>query len=225
MNTQDNSNNPKKEKGHSKCQDAGRKQKSWWTRAASTRQPQCTQGLRRQPGEAGFLRREGKSNKKGTSLAVWWTGRRNEVTQSRPTLCDPMDCSPPGSSVHGILQARVPECVAIFFSRGSSRPRDETQVSRVMGRCFNLRATRWTGICLNSWSGKIPPRSPCTTAAEPVLCSRQAVPPEPTCHSYCAHVLSACAQQQRSPCSPRPEKACAQQGRLRSPQVKKIRDP
>ena len=48
--------------------------KSWWTRAASTRQPQCTQGLRRQPGEAGFLRRESKSNKKGTSLAVRWTG-------------------------------------------------------------------------------------------------------------------------------------------------------
>ena len=39
------------------------------------------------------------------------------------TLCDPMDCSPPGSSVHGILQARIPEWAAIPFSRGSSRPR------------------------------------------------------------------------------------------------------
>ena len=38
------------------------------------------------------------------------------VTQSCPTLCDPMDCSPPGSSVHGILQARILEWVAIFFS-------------------------------------------------------------------------------------------------------------
>jgi len=46
----------------------------------------------------------------------------SEVAQSCPTLCDPMDCSPPGSSVHGILQARTLEWVAIFFSRGSSRP-------------------------------------------------------------------------------------------------------
>ena len=50
------------------------------------------------------------------------------VGQSCPTLCDPMDCSPPGSSVHGILQARVLECVAISFSRGSSWPRGGTGV-------------------------------------------------------------------------------------------------
>ena len=64
------------------------------------------------------------------------------MAQSCPTLCDPMDCSPPGSSVHRILQARVLEWVAISFSRGSSRPRDRTQVSRIRGRCFNLWATR-----------------------------------------------------------------------------------
>ena len=46
------------------------------------------------------------------------------VTQSSPTLCDHMDCSPPGSSVHGILQARILEPVAIPFSRGSFQPRD-----------------------------------------------------------------------------------------------------
>ena len=46
--------------------------------------------------------------------------------QSWPTLGKPMDCSPPGSSVHGILQARILECTAISFSRGSSRPRDWT---------------------------------------------------------------------------------------------------
>ena len=46
------------------------------------------------------------------------------VAQSCPTLCNPMDCSPPGSSVHGILQARRQEWVAISFSKGSSRPRD-----------------------------------------------------------------------------------------------------
>ena len=49
--------------------------------------------------------------------------------QSCPTLCDPMDCSPPDSSVHGILQARILEWVAISFSRGSSQPRDWTRVS------------------------------------------------------------------------------------------------
>ena len=48
------------------------------------------------------------------------------VAQSCPTLYDPMDCGPPGSSVHGILQARILEWVAISFSRGSSRPRDQT---------------------------------------------------------------------------------------------------
>ena len=46
------------------------------------------------------------------------------VAQSCPNLCDPMDCSPPVSSVHGILQARVLEWVAVSFSRGSSQPRD-----------------------------------------------------------------------------------------------------
>ena len=66
----------------------------------------------------------------------------SEVAQLCPTLCDPMDCSPPGSSVHGIFQARVPEWVAIFFSRGSSRPRDRTQASWIAGRCFTLWATR-----------------------------------------------------------------------------------
>ena len=45
------------------------------------------------------------------------------------TLCDPMDCNPPGFSGHGILQARIPEWIAMPFSRGSSRPRDRTHVS------------------------------------------------------------------------------------------------
>ena len=53
-----------------------------------------------------------------------------KVTQSCLTLCDPMDCSLPSSSVHGILQARVLEWVAISFSRGSSRPKDQTQHCR-----------------------------------------------------------------------------------------------
>ena len=60
----------------------------------------------------------------------------SEVTQSCPTLCDPTDCNLPGFSIHGIFQARILEWVAISFSRGSSRPRDRTQVSRIVGRCF-----------------------------------------------------------------------------------------
>ena len=66
----------------------------------------------------------------------------SEVAQSCPTLCDPVDCSLPGFSVHGILQARVLEWVTISFSRGSSWPRDWTWASRIGGRHFNLWATR-----------------------------------------------------------------------------------
>ena len=51
------------------------------------------------------------------------------VTQSCPALCNPMDCSLPGSSVHEILQARILEWIAISFYRGSSWPRDQTWVS------------------------------------------------------------------------------------------------
>ena len=51
------------------------------------------------------------------------------ISQSCPTLCYPIDCNPPSSSVHEILQARILEWVAIPFSRGSSQPRDRTQVS------------------------------------------------------------------------------------------------
>ena len=65
----------------------------------------------------------------------------SEVTQLCPTLCDPMDCSIPGSSVHGIFQARILEWVAISFFRGSSWPRDWTWVSHVAGRCFTIWAT------------------------------------------------------------------------------------
>ena len=64
----------------------------------------------------------------------------SEVAQSCSALCDPVDCSPPGSSIHGILQARVLEWVAMSFSRGSSQPRDWTQVSRIAGRRFTIWA-------------------------------------------------------------------------------------
>ena len=58
----------------------------------------------------------------------------SEVTQSCPTLSDPMDCSLLGFSLHGILQARILEWVAISFSRGASQPRDQTWVSCIAGR-------------------------------------------------------------------------------------------
>ena len=59
-----------------------------------------------------------------------------------PTLCDPMDCKPPSSSVHRILQARILEWVTVPFSRGSSQPRDRIWVSCVTGRFFTNRATK-----------------------------------------------------------------------------------
>ena len=64
------------------------------------------------------------------------------------TLCDPMDCSPPGSSVHGILQARILEWVAMPSSRGSSQPRDQScvaYVSCIAGR-FSTTSTTWTEV-------------------------------------------------------------------------------
>ena len=64
------------------------------------------------------------------------------LLQSCLTLYDPMDCSPPGSSVHGILHARILEWVAILFSRGSSRPRDWTWVFCIAGRFFTIWTTR-----------------------------------------------------------------------------------
>ena len=57
-------------------------------------------------------------------------------------LCDPMDCSPPGFSVHGIFQARILEWVAIFFSREPSQLRDWTPVFCISGRFFTIWATR-----------------------------------------------------------------------------------
>ena len=64
------------------------------------------------------------------------------VAQSCLTLCDPMDCSPPGSSVCGILQARILEWVAMSSSRGSPQPKDQTQVPCIAGGFFAVWATR-----------------------------------------------------------------------------------
>ena len=86
----------------------------------------------------------------GKFFAVWvtreaqwqmkWSGLK--VAQSCLTLCDYMDCSLPGSSVHRILQARILEWVAVPFSRRSSQPRNSTQVSCIAGEFFTVWATR-----------------------------------------------------------------------------------
>ena len=86
-----------------------------------------------------------------------------KVAPSCPTLCDPTDYT-----VHGIPQARILEQVAIPFSRGSSQPRDGTQVSRIAGRFFTSRATReaqvleWAAYPFSSGSSNpgIKPGSP-----------------------------------------------------------------
>ena len=61
-------------------------------------------------------------------------------------FCDSMDCNPPGSSVHGILQSRILEWVAIPFSRGSSWPRDLTELFYIAGIFFNFWVTRETPL-------------------------------------------------------------------------------
>ena len=79
-------------------------------------------------------------------ILIWWEGKKAycdpeltlkvKVIQSHLTLCDPMD-----HTVHGILHARTLEWVAFSFSKGSSQPRDRTQVSHTAGRFFTSWAT------------------------------------------------------------------------------------
>ena len=64
------------------------------------------------------------------------------VSQSYVTFCNPMDCTQPGSSVHGVLQARVLKCVVIPSSRGTSRPRNQIQVSHIANGFITIWATK-----------------------------------------------------------------------------------
>ena len=74
------------------------------------------------------------------------------VSQPCPTLCNTMNCTLPCSSVHGTLQARILEWVAIPFSRGSSQPKNQTQVSCIVGRFFTIWVTRGEhGHCRSHW--------------------------------------------------------------------------
>ena len=107
---------------------------------------------------------------KGCFVVVVWS-------LSCLTLCHPMDCSPPGSSIYGIFQARILEWVAIFFSKGSSQPRDqnftalekkiilsaegaELNIKAKMGRCATLFMLIWSMTTLKlkpgSWLPWIP---------------------------------------------------------------------
>ena len=65
-----------------------------------------------------------------------------KVSQSYPTICNPIDYSPPGSSVHGILQARYGSGLPLHFSRGSSRPCDQAWISCIAGWFFTTWATK-----------------------------------------------------------------------------------
>ena len=80
-------------------------------------------------------------NKHINIMCVFPCKSESEVAQSRLTLCVPMDYSWPSSSIHGIFHTRILEWVAISSSRKSSQPRDWTQISDIVGRCFTVRAS------------------------------------------------------------------------------------
>jgi len=75
---------------------------------------------------------EKKKRGKAEVFGLYHACVRAKSLQSCLTLCNTMDCSLPGSSVHGTLQARIMEWVAVPFSRGPSQPRDQTRISRLL---------------------------------------------------------------------------------------------
>ena len=85
---------------------------------------------------------EAGGSKRGNGIENYSGEGWSEVKWSRSVVSDSSDWSPPGSSVHGIFQAIVLEWLAISFSRGSSQPRDRTQVSHIVDRRFTVWATR-----------------------------------------------------------------------------------
>ena len=134
--------------------------------------------------------------------------------QSCPTRCDPMDRSPPGFSVHGILLARILEWVAVPSSKGSSRPRDRTRVSYVF--CTRRRALyRWChlgspiscpGYC-NCLLSRFPASNP-----NPPVCSPRGRQRAPVNTYVSSRRFSAQCPEESSP---RPRRPCTT--RLRSP--------
>ena len=85
-------------------------------------------------------------NKRFTNVYTY----KSKSAQLCPTLSDPMDCSLPGSSVHGILQARTLEWISSSFFKESSKPMDQTWVSCIIVRFFTIWATRETNmVCVS----------------------------------------------------------------------------
>ena len=89
----------------------------------------------------------------------WWAQWRHNLKNSLcclscPTLCGPMDCSPPASSVLGVFQARIQERIAISCSRGSSQPRDPTASPALAGRFFTTSTTLGIGCIYKISLGK-----------------------------------------------------------------------
>ena len=113
-----------------------------------------------------------KANKQARLLE-----RKSEsgVSQSCATLCNPMDCSPLGCLVHGILQARILEWIAISFSKGSSQPRDWTWFSHIVGRWkgkFPLFQVTATGVVGVGW-GVVRVQTSVQRLTSPTLTSRE----------------------------------------------------
>ena len=103
----------------------------------------CRSTLERKAVCVGWVWEEGKKSLSENTQASLAHGESEMLAaQSCPTLCNPMDCSLPGSSVHGMLQVRILEWVAMPFSKGSSWPRDRTWISHSVGRFFTIWATR-----------------------------------------------------------------------------------
>ena len=105
------------------------------------------------------------------------------VAQPCPTLCGPVACSQPGSSVYGILQARILEWVAIPFSKGSSSLRDQIQVSCIAGRSLPSEPLRkpiyvciYTHICVCICLFVCSIAQSCRTLCDPMDCSTTGLP-------------------------------------------------
>ena len=94
-----------------------------------------------------------------THVAFWFFkgGCKRKWNWSHSVMSNslwPMDCSRPSSSVHGIFQARTLEWVAMPSFRGSSWPRDRTQVAHITGRLYHLRIPKYVDLPINKWSWK-----------------------------------------------------------------------
>ena len=124
----------------------------------------CRSTLERKAVCVGWVWEEGKKASENTQASPAHEESEMLAAQSRPTLCNPMDCSLPGSSVHGMLQARILEWVAMPLSKGSSSPWDRTWISHIVGRFLPSEPPgkpphegRQSQIILNNfpWSPKV----------------------------------------------------------------------